>query len=297
MPDRLSLMLDSMILAVDEGLSYDGIVSIPERGLEDVSYRHSGLAGLLEDGVEVLRTTAAAISRVVAKFLPKAILPASQPTSSADNRASVADSGISSVEKKSPPPGPRKERPRDTAREYESTQVEPLGPDAGDPVARSEHDSGVPKVSEKPSQKGEDVATPSVDQGPKEDAGSIGQGSRPAPESGDPRKRETAHPGEKASGQPRKKGEDVTDSSFDQGSKEDAGSTGQGNRAAPESGDPRKRETVQPGEKASGQPRKKGEDIAGSSVDQGSKEDEGSTGRSEPRLQDSKDQEPRKRNA
>ena len=85
MPDHLSLMLDSMILAVDEGLSYDGIVSIPERGLEDVGYRSSGLAGLLEDGVvralllltsmttndhaiqEVLRTTAAAISRVMAK--------------------------------------------------------------------------------------------------------------------------------------------------------------------------------------------------------------------------------------
>ena len=51
MPDHLSLMLDSMILAVDEGLSYDGIVSIPEIGLEDVSYKSSGLAGLVEDGM------------------------------------------------------------------------------------------------------------------------------------------------------------------------------------------------------------------------------------------------------
>ena len=51
MPDRLSFMLDSMILAVDEGLSYDGIVSIPEIGLEDVDYRSIDLAGSLEDGM------------------------------------------------------------------------------------------------------------------------------------------------------------------------------------------------------------------------------------------------------
>lgn len=37
MPDRISLMLGSMITAVEEGFS-DGIVSIPETGLEDVRY-------------------------------------------------------------------------------------------------------------------------------------------------------------------------------------------------------------------------------------------------------------------
>ena len=43
----LSLLLDLMILAVDEGHSYDGIVSTPELGLEDVGNR----AGLLDRGV------------------------------------------------------------------------------------------------------------------------------------------------------------------------------------------------------------------------------------------------------
>ena len=38
MPDHISLMLDSMIAAVDDGFSYDGIVSIPEIGLEDARY-------------------------------------------------------------------------------------------------------------------------------------------------------------------------------------------------------------------------------------------------------------------
>lgn len=32
-------MLDDMIAVVDEGFSYDGIVSIPQAGLEDVKYR------------------------------------------------------------------------------------------------------------------------------------------------------------------------------------------------------------------------------------------------------------------
>jgi hypothetical protein len=39
MPDLISLMLDSMITAVDDGFSYDGIVSMPEIGLEDARYR------------------------------------------------------------------------------------------------------------------------------------------------------------------------------------------------------------------------------------------------------------------
>ena len=43
-------MLDAMVLAVNEGLSYDGIVSIPEVGLED-SGRRPGLAARLEDGM------------------------------------------------------------------------------------------------------------------------------------------------------------------------------------------------------------------------------------------------------
>lgn len=50
MPDRLSIMLDSMIHAVDNGFSFDGIVSIPEMGLEDFG-RRPGLAGWLDDGV------------------------------------------------------------------------------------------------------------------------------------------------------------------------------------------------------------------------------------------------------
>jgi hypothetical protein len=43
-------MLDSMITAVDDGFSYDGIVSIPETGLEDVG-RRPGLAGWLDGSV------------------------------------------------------------------------------------------------------------------------------------------------------------------------------------------------------------------------------------------------------
>jgi hypothetical protein len=50
MPDRISLMLESMVMAVDDGFSYDGIVSIPETGLEDVWYR-PGFAGWLDGGV------------------------------------------------------------------------------------------------------------------------------------------------------------------------------------------------------------------------------------------------------
>ena len=50
MPDRISIMMDSMITAVDEGFSYDGIVSIPKIGLEDVWYRPV-LAGWLDEGL------------------------------------------------------------------------------------------------------------------------------------------------------------------------------------------------------------------------------------------------------
>jgi hypothetical protein len=39
MQNHISHMLDSMIIAVGEGHSYDGIVSMPEIGLEDVDYR------------------------------------------------------------------------------------------------------------------------------------------------------------------------------------------------------------------------------------------------------------------
>ena len=42
MPDPISLMLDSMITAVEDGFSYDGIVSIPETGLEDVQWYRPG---------------------------------------------------------------------------------------------------------------------------------------------------------------------------------------------------------------------------------------------------------------
>jgi len=56
-------MLDTMITAVDDGFSHDGIVSIPETGLEDVGHR-SGLAGPLRDSVNRVRMKGAAISRV-----------------------------------------------------------------------------------------------------------------------------------------------------------------------------------------------------------------------------------------
>ena len=46
---RVSIMMDSMIAAVDDGFSYDGIVSIPETGLEDW-HRHD-LVGWLNAGV------------------------------------------------------------------------------------------------------------------------------------------------------------------------------------------------------------------------------------------------------
>lgn len=43
-------MLDAMIAAVDAGFSCDGILSVPETGLEDVGHR-SDLAGSLRDSV------------------------------------------------------------------------------------------------------------------------------------------------------------------------------------------------------------------------------------------------------
>ena len=48
MANHVSDMLDNMITAVEDGFSYDGIVSIPETGLEDVEHR-SGLSGSLCD--------------------------------------------------------------------------------------------------------------------------------------------------------------------------------------------------------------------------------------------------------
>ena len=50
MDNRISYMLNSMVAAVDDGFSYDGIVSVPDTGLEGVEYR-SGLAGSLRDSV------------------------------------------------------------------------------------------------------------------------------------------------------------------------------------------------------------------------------------------------------
>jgi hypothetical protein len=80
-------MLDSMITAVDDGFSYDGIVSIPETGLEDVG-RRPGLAGWLDGSVELFRTTKAAISH---KFLHKPTSPIN------DDKPSRPNSGIASV--------------------------------------------------------------------------------------------------------------------------------------------------------------------------------------------------------
>jgi len=51
MPDRLSAMLDIMILAVEEGLSYDGIVSLPGIGLEDFGHRPGKRVGRVDDGM------------------------------------------------------------------------------------------------------------------------------------------------------------------------------------------------------------------------------------------------------
>lgn len=47
MRNHISLMLDSMFTAVEEGFSYDGIVSAPGTGLEDRPH----LAVLLHDAV------------------------------------------------------------------------------------------------------------------------------------------------------------------------------------------------------------------------------------------------------
>ena len=51
MVNHVSHMLDDMIAVVDEGFSYDGIVSIPQTGLEDVEYRRSGMGDLLRGSV------------------------------------------------------------------------------------------------------------------------------------------------------------------------------------------------------------------------------------------------------
>ena len=51
MDNRVSYMLNNMIAAVDEGFSYDGIVSVPDTCMEDVEYRSGLLAGSLRDGV------------------------------------------------------------------------------------------------------------------------------------------------------------------------------------------------------------------------------------------------------
>ena len=43
----ISLLLKNMVTAVDDGFSYDGIVSLPDTGLEDAGQR-PGLAGVVE---------------------------------------------------------------------------------------------------------------------------------------------------------------------------------------------------------------------------------------------------------
>ena len=64
MASHVSFMLDNMIMAVEAGFSYDGIVSIPETGLEDVREHRSGLAGsLCDSAVSPLSNLLAAGSR------------------------------------------------------------------------------------------------------------------------------------------------------------------------------------------------------------------------------------------
>lgn len=50
MSDSISLLLDSVVTAVEVGFSYDGIVSVPDTGLEDAGQR-PGLAGWIEAGM------------------------------------------------------------------------------------------------------------------------------------------------------------------------------------------------------------------------------------------------------
>ena len=51
MQDDALRLLDYTVAAVDEGFSYDGIVSVPEGGLEDIKHRFGQAGELLHDGV------------------------------------------------------------------------------------------------------------------------------------------------------------------------------------------------------------------------------------------------------
>ena len=71
-------MLDSMMTAVDAGFSYDGIVSVPQTGLEDAEYRF-GLVASLRDSV---------VSRPSLPYSPRAHGPRHVTGSSSDERGS-----------------------------------------------------------------------------------------------------------------------------------------------------------------------------------------------------------------
>lgn len=66
---NVSHMLDDMVAAVDEGLSYDGIVSVPQAGLEDADYR-TGLAESLRNGVVSPSTRFASRHKLIAARVP-----------------------------------------------------------------------------------------------------------------------------------------------------------------------------------------------------------------------------------
>ncbi|KAI9569165.1 hypothetical protein HD554DRAFT_2038349 [Boletus coccyginus] len=68
MPDPLSFMLDSMILAVNEGHSYDGIVSLPGIGLEDFGRRPGRLAGRFDDCKELFWKVKLRVTGITAKL-------------------------------------------------------------------------------------------------------------------------------------------------------------------------------------------------------------------------------------
>ncbi|KAG9311664.1 hypothetical protein JVU11DRAFT_7899 [Chiua virens] len=94
MPDRrVSHMLDSLVDAIDEGFSPDGIRSVPEIGLEDIAYRH-GLAGLSDrvvDGFQAIKIYVGS-SNLIARVFRR-----SQPHTPSTDTRHPRISGISTV--------------------------------------------------------------------------------------------------------------------------------------------------------------------------------------------------------
>ncbi|KAN0094940.1 hypothetical protein V8E55_003227 [Tylopilus felleus] len=77
MVHHTACMLDDMITAVDVGFSYDGIVSVPETGLEDVKYQRSSL----RESMDRIRMRGAVISRGAARIFKQTQQHDSRPRS------------------------------------------------------------------------------------------------------------------------------------------------------------------------------------------------------------------------